>query len=253
MGTNTISLPIRFSRYELSKLVNEALGLENPIPFDFIVDGKLLRVSLSEYMSEHGISSETVVNLEYVPIISRPEEKSSSDLPDWVSGIASDGTVYVAGCYDGTVHVYDMNDQLLCEKTIHKKPIKAVACKNSMIATASLDNTVQVNQIQNKSILHVATLTGHDSHVLDCQFSSDAHYLVSSAWNGSILIWDTSKFSDVTEVEPVHTLSETMQGVSAVAWKDLNVITGGWDHHIRIWDLESEGMLTDLVESEEFQ
>ena len=57
MGTNTISLPIRFSRYELSKLVNEALGLENPIPFDFIVDGKLLRVSLSEYMSEHGISS----------------------------------------------------------------------------------------------------------------------------------------------------------------------------------------------------
>ena len=70
MGTNTISLPIRFSRYELSKLVNEALGLEKPIPFDFIVDGKLLRVSLSEYMSEHGISSETVVNLEYVPIIS---------------------------------------------------------------------------------------------------------------------------------------------------------------------------------------
>ena len=44
-----------------------------------------------------------------------------------------------------------------------------------------------------------------------------------------------------------------MQGVSAVAWKDLNVITGGWDHHIRIWDLESEGMLTDLVEIEEFQ
>lgn len=249
IGTNAISLPIRFSRYELSKLVNEALGLEKPVPFDFIVEGKLLRVSLSEYMSEHGISSETTVNLEYVPIISRPEEKSSTDLPDWVSGIACDGTMYVAGCYDGTIHIYDMNDKLLCEELIHKKPIKAVDCRNSMIASASLDNTIQVSQINHNSITHLGTLTGHDSHVLDCKFSPDAQLLVSSSWNGSILVWKTAVFADTTEIEPIHTLSESMQGVSAVTWQEQNVITGGWDHHIRIWDLESEGMLTDLVES----
>ena len=161
MGTNTISLPVRFSRYDLSRLVNEALGLEKPIPFDFIVDGKLLRVSLSEYMSTHGISSESTVSLEYVPIISTPEEKSSTELPDWVSGIACRDNKYVAGCYDGTIHIYDMDDTLLAESSIHKRPIKSVDCttfNNSfLVATASLDNTVHISSLDSTKIVPICT------------------------------------------------------------------------------------------------
>ena len=80
MGTSTISLPSRFSRYELSRLVNEALELEKPIPFDFIIQGRLLRESLSEYISKHSLSSETTIELEYVPIIGKPQESSSDSL-----------------------------------------------------------------------------------------------------------------------------------------------------------------------------
>ena len=253
IGTSAISLPIRFSRYELSRLVNEALGLEKPVPFDFILDGKLLRVSLSEYMSNHGISAETTLTLEYIPIISRPDEKSTEELPDWVSGLACNGEVYAAGCYDGTVHVYDMNDTLLCKTAVHNKPIKAVDCgslsKTTIVASASLDNTVKLQQLKNGSFHPITTLSGHDSHVMNCKFSPDARLLVSSAWNGSTLVWDVEKGMQDAEKEwePIHSLSESLQGVTALAWNGQKVITGGWDHHIRIWDLETEGMVADLV------
>lgn len=255
IGTSAISLPIRFSRYELSRLVNEALGLEKPVPFDFILEGKLLRVPLSEYMSTHGISAETTISLEYVPIISRPEEKSTEELPDWVSSLACNGEFYTAGCYDGTVHVYDMNDNLLCKTATHKKPVKAVDCcktaKSSLVASASMDNTVRLQQLQNGSLKPLVTLTGHDSHVMNCKFSPDARLLVSSAWNGSILVWDIEKGlheqKGGEEWEPVHSLSESLQGVTALSWMGQKVISGGWDHHIRIWDLETEGMISDLV------
>ncbi len=105
IGTDTISLPARFSRIDLSKLVNETLELEKHIPFDFIINGSLLRTSLSEYMSTNGISTENTLSIEYLPIIGKPEEKSSEDLPDWVSGIANCERCYAVGCYDGSVHV----------------------------------------------------------------------------------------------------------------------------------------------------
>lgn len=86
IGTDTISLPARFSRIDLSKLVNETLELEKHIPFDFIINGSLLRTSLSEYMSTNGISTENTLSIEYLPIIGKPEEKSSEDsarLGEW--------------------------------------------------------------------------------------------------------------------------------------------------------------------------
>lgn len=67
IGTDTISLPARFSRIDLSKLVNETLELEKHIPFDFIINGSLLRTSLSEYMSTNGISTENTLSIEYLP------------------------------------------------------------------------------------------------------------------------------------------------------------------------------------------
>ena len=125
MGTSAIAVPTRFSRFELSKLVNEALELEKPIPFDFIIDGVLLRVSLSEYISSHGLSLESTLVLEYVPIIGKPEEKSSEDLPDWIGGLSCIKNYYVAGCYDGSVHIYNSEDSLLASAIAHKKPIKS--------------------------------------------------------------------------------------------------------------------------------
>lgn len=251
IGTAAISLPSRFARYELSRLVNEALELEKPIPFDFIIGGKLLRVSLSEYMSSHNISLETTIDLEYVPIIGKPNESSSDELPDWVSSIATCESGYVAGCYDGTIHIYDSKDKLVEHKQIHKKPIKCIDFKNvgsiPFITSVSLDNSLHVMKLEKETVKEFAVCTGHDSHVLSCAINSKNGLVISGAWNGSVLIWDTKKMDNEKENEPVHALSESLEGISTVKWWGENPVTGGWDHVIRVWDLETEGMIHDMV------
>lgn len=45
-------IPASWKRYQLSQLVNKALSLLQPIPFDFLVRGELLRGSLAEWCNE---------------------------------------------------------------------------------------------------------------------------------------------------------------------------------------------------------
>ena len=251
MGTSSIAVPARFSRYELSKLVNEALELEKPIPFDFVINGTLLRVSLTEYISSHGLSLESTLELEYIPIIGKPEEKSNEDLPDWVGGLACNQEYYVAGCYDGSLHMFGNEDQPITTLNAHTKPIKSVDVQKfnnaTYIASTSLDNSMRLFRLENDALQSVGVCSGHDSHVMSCKIHAANGLVASGAWNGSILVWDLSSLSPEKEPEPVHTLSESMLGVTALEWSDEHVVSGGWDHVIRIWDLEAEGVIADMV------
>ena len=48
-------IPANWKRYQLSQLINKALSLPKPIPFDFLVRGEVLRTSLGEWCAEHGL------------------------------------------------------------------------------------------------------------------------------------------------------------------------------------------------------
>jgi hypothetical protein len=48
-------IPTTWKRYQLSQLVNKALSLTNPVPFDFLVRGEILRGTLAEWCHEKGV------------------------------------------------------------------------------------------------------------------------------------------------------------------------------------------------------
>ena len=48
-------IPTIWRRYHLSQLVNKALGLTKPIPFDFLVKGEILRTTIAEWCAEKGV------------------------------------------------------------------------------------------------------------------------------------------------------------------------------------------------------
>ena len=48
-------IPATWKRYQLSQLINKALSLPKPIPFDFLVHGEILRSSLGEWCAEKSI------------------------------------------------------------------------------------------------------------------------------------------------------------------------------------------------------
>ena len=53
--TQKFMIPAIWKRYQLSQLINKALSLPKPIPFDFLVRGDVLRSSLEEWCAEKGI------------------------------------------------------------------------------------------------------------------------------------------------------------------------------------------------------
>ena len=48
-------IPTTWKRYQLSQLVNKALSLTTPVPFDFLVGGEILRGTLAEWCHEKGV------------------------------------------------------------------------------------------------------------------------------------------------------------------------------------------------------
>ena len=56
-------IPLGWKRYQLSQLINKALSLPQPIPFDFLVQGEILRSSLGEWCAEKGIGEVSYTSL----------------------------------------------------------------------------------------------------------------------------------------------------------------------------------------------
>ncbi len=51
-----LAVPASLNRFGLSEVVNQMLELENRVPFDFSINGQLVRSSLSKHLAEKGVS-----------------------------------------------------------------------------------------------------------------------------------------------------------------------------------------------------
>jgi len=180
-----LAVPVNLGRYGLSEIVNHLLGTEaEPQPFDFIVNGTLVRGSLRKLFAEQRVSTEEVVAVEYVPAVSLSGESESVEVPAWVGCLdtRTDGLV-LAGCYDGQLQLINASTmEVAAACPAHAEPIrgvtswrmhpqKAVANQGPLfVATASKDHTVKVWGVRDPSGTKqapavVATLRGHINSV----------------------------------------------------------------------------------------
>ena len=98
---STYFLPAQWKRFQLSELINKVLGntaenAKKPIPFDFLVEGEILRGSLDAWVKKHrGGDEETAVSVEYVRSLMPPTEVGRREVEDWVSGLSLSRPGYV--------------------------------------------------------------------------------------------------------------------------------------------------------------
>ncbi|KDD75286.1 hypothetical protein H632_c764p0, partial [Helicosporidium sp. ATCC 50920] len=83
------AVPAGQARYGLSQIVNALLELDPPRPFEFLVNGKLLRSSLLEHVGAHNLSAEVVLQIEYTFAVLPPRPGPSLPHEDWVSSLAA--------------------------------------------------------------------------------------------------------------------------------------------------------------------
>lgn len=95
-----VYVPSNLTRMGLSQVVNMLLtsDIHKHTPFDFLLDGVLVRDTLEAHMASHSISAEDVVSLEYIPVLLPPKLAQSTTVgPEWVTSlayVASVGVVY---------------------------------------------------------------------------------------------------------------------------------------------------------------
>jgi ribosome biogenesis protein len=147
------AVPSKLGRYGLSEVVNHLLDSnDSPQPFDFAINGRLVRVSLKKFVVANRISTEDVITIEYMPAISISDESESAEVPAWIGCIETkvDGLV-VAGCYDGKIQIVNKNGlEIVSAVAGHDEPIRAITSWKSsqnlssiLVATASKDHSLK--------------------------------------------------------------------------------------------------------------
>ncbi|KAH9740333.1 Ribosome biogenesis protein WDR12-like [Citrus sinensis] len=255
--SNSIAIPSNLTRFGLSSVVNNLLQAVNPEwksePFDFLINGELVRMSLEQFLLAKGISAiltrmcdllqEKVLEIEYIKAVAPQKEEEPSLHDDWVSAVDGSNPGFIlTGCYDNLGRVWKAGGVCThileghCGAVSSVNIIKSDGLKYVTVATASKDQTLRLWKV------------------------------CSGSWDCTISLWRTND-SDAAgnqvsikkrkgnnqveepqlEGEAISTLVGHTQCVSSVVWPQQETIySASWDHSVRTWDVEMGKDLSDI-------
>ncbi|KAM0033474.1 putative transcription factor WD40-like family [Helianthus debilis subsp. tardiflorus] len=271
----SIALPSNLTRMGLSAVVNNLLESGNDDwthePFDFLIGGEFVRMSLEHFLEAKGITVEKTLEIEYIRAVAPRKEEDPSLHDDWVSAVDGSSRFILTGCYDGLGRIWESAG--VCTHVLegHNDAVTSVGIvktiedeDNTVVATGSKDKTVKLWKVyaepraENLKIAAYRTLRGHTASVQSVAAQPTANMVCSGSWDCRINLWQTesnegedtvstkkrkkgSKEEETqSEGEAVSTLVGHTQCVSSVVWPEHGTIySGSWDHSIRRWDVET--------------
>ncbi|KAM7447635.1 WD repeat-containing protein 12 [Porites harrisoni] len=281
---NPFSVPVKVGSQELNELISSLLVLneselsesdtenERNFQFDFLIDGIYLHDTLDKHLKSHNITTESVVEIEYVEKHPAPRPDNCLLHDDWVSSVAVCKKCILSGSYDGNVHVWDFTGTCILTYDGHTSPVKSVCWidigdDKGVFISSSQDQSIRLNQWscdKNKAeCIHICK--GHSQSVDTVAVDVSKSKFCSGSWDRTLKIWSavpdlsasdepddddvkvkkkqktavTSKRKPTTRT-PLMTLSGHTEAISSVLWMDNNTVcSASWDHSIRIWDLSA--------------
>ncbi|KAL8789887.1 MAG: hypothetical protein Q9213_000957 [Squamulea squamosa] len=194
-----------------------------PVPFDFLINGVFLRGSLDDYLTQHGISSETTLNIEYVKAAIPPVHLASFEHDDWISSVDvlsstsparrwlnSDEQLpgherILSASYDGLLRVWNMSSEVTATSSSagnggHLSSIKAAKfISPSQIASSGTDRAVRIWKYQETSddlptvMCPQIELYSHEASVESIAVHQPSNRLLSASADHSVCLWSTRK------------------------------------------------------------
>ena len=230
-------VPVTLKRFGLSEVVNHLLGnfkgedeTKAPIPFDFLIDGVLLRTSIEDYLTKNGLSNEAFLTLEYTRAILPPSFLASFNNDDWISSIDSINPTskivtssqlsisqpkILSGSYDGIVRTYNMSGKVEKQYVGHSAPVKAVKwISPTRIVSAGNDRQVRLWKTSYEEIIDedeeeiedgktLALLEGHKAPVVDLAVDTQTNRILSAGYDQNIGFWSTN-YKEMTSIQPLE-------------------------------------------------
>ena len=344
-----IAVPADIGRKGLSTVINHLLDRRLPnendddnededsndddrlpsINFDFMIGkhNKLLRTALEREARRTGLSLEEAIPITYFPAQKAPERKGQSDsLPDWISALSFSSNLLCAGCYDGSMHVFQTKDRhnksvfqkVAMQGKSHQGPIQCMATMTTTtrddnynssqlwVATGSMDHTLLLHQVDHDTYkttkVAVKCMDGHAAAISSVDFFPPSKTLASGDWDGGVCIWtnnvvgggqgevdddpaeqqpsnkkfktgskkakeasdaaSSSSSSSIRKQSPIISLQAHSSNISGLSWGNYEkkqaalslssssipetLITGSWDHSLKVWNIERQDCLLTL-------
>lgn len=198
------------------------------VPFDFLVNNKLLRLTIGGAVRREGLSLEKAVEIHYFPARSVPQNEGESEkLPNWITSMSYTNQMLYSGSCDGSIRVFHNNETNqkvgFTQAEVIKAHSGAVNCLASfgcldgsnIIASGSIDQTLVTHNhcIQKNGrdsvALHAVYSGGHTSSInsVKLAFPNNNLTLASGDWDGGLCIWrvpQDSEFDSSYENTDVH-------------------------------------------------
>ncbi|CAK7273213.1 ribosome bioproteinsis protein ytm1 [Sporothrix epigloea] len=207
-------VPADTKRYGLSRILNSEsmLATDQPVPFDFLVDGAYLRTTLEDYLKESGISSETTILLQYVRSLVPPIFEASFQHDDWVSSVDVSEKRLLSGSYDGLVRLWNTAGNVVatsvCGALGHTAAVKSARFVTAThIASAGLDRTVRIWKYSEEEdevmegettatvLKPLLELYGHKGSIDSLATDATSKRVLSASVDGAVGLWSISKSS----------------------------------------------------------
>jgi len=338
--SESIAVPSSIRRKGLSAIVNHLLGRrvtskedksnENEdsdeeeeeeeklpaIPFDFLLNNKLLRLGVEAAARREGLSLEHAVEIKYFPAQRPPEGSGESEtFPDWITSMSlienknSNQGILCTGGSDGSIRIFGTTAedsetatglQTIQSTKAHSGTIQCISTaqietsdNRLFIASGSMDQTLLTHTLtrdEKQLALHAVYTGGHFGSISSTSFSNKYGHnenmlMASGDWNGGLCLWKvptanndenanenvpkkkkkksksqihaapSTAGSDVKEVGPTFAIKAHSSNISGIAWdyassssksSENRVITGSWDHSVKVWDINRQESLLTL-------
>jgi len=200
------------------------LGTARAIPFDFLINGTILRSTLEDYLRENNLSFEANVTLQYIRSLIPPIYEASFEHDDWVSAVDVLSASSPAGrwsgdsfrqgqdrilsaSYDGLLRIWNGSGHVLAASPSaagggHTASIKSAKFLSStQLASAGMDRTVRVWKYSEADdgfsgdLKPTLELYGHKGSIDSLEVDGGARRILTASADGSVGLWTTSKTS----------------------------------------------------------
>lgn len=243
---NPIYIPVSLKRFGLSEIVNHLLETETPVPFEFLIDGTILKTDIQDYLVKNGLSTEAFLTLEYTRAVLPPKFLSSFNNDDWISSIDSLGSMemdnivtapkILTGSYDGIVRIYNSSGKVETQLSGHSQPVKAVKfISPTRFVTAGMDRSIRLWRagVISEEDIDKDTQDGHTFALLDYHKSTvssldlnvKTNRIISGSYDNSVAFWSTNpkEMNTSDPIDASERLSSSSRKRLKLAIKDSSI------------------------------
>lgn len=251
-------VPAAWRRTHLSALVNRVLktqGGEGNVPFDFLVNGEILRMSLGAYLEKHGLDTEATLRLEYVRSTLPPRFESIIPQDDWVSSLSArlpaypslseflpegSAPLFLTGSFDGTARVYAADSPDAPRYSLRAAPAGA---GNAALASAAWVPPLAGSSASAPESGPRVVTTGLDGSVRMFGFASSVlgPERIAGPERQARLLWSGAVAnSPLASARGGYKLPILPLSALAVSADGQTLATGGWDGLVSLWNASGD-------------